>query len=777
MTSVPVTGRLKTAADKSLENTLAQLAYAKLSDRAPELFNYVKGFQLLDQSEDRTRATGMFGFDIAGKIMRVPIFYKDGQIFGTEIIMPEPKKFRPLSDQWVRELTASSPDNAGEKVPANKAPQIGTSLWQLATPPTKWAQAPADIGEFASAVSGHDSELPSVDFVKLASSDPVLASCVLDTANAYPQFREAVTRFYGGDAWDAIEAGKAAGLFAKKAVATPKLKGESKAKLVVIRSISIKSMKFPEGLSIGEKADLSAGNNVYRDNRGDDEVAEVVQRTAELATTNPGRTGLYELRMPGGGVVEAFVARIPLGFDENVKTRSDRSLAVRLSDGAAKLVHPSRMFAYVRPVAPGQYGLTKMRDKGKKIEKVTDLPDGQFILVFHDDSVSVPLSVIGSPQDGIAHVRACCGADDWEDGFDWSELRNRHNGEDNTAPNFPTSYDGQKWRRRHDRPRKNYDPKIVVVPHTASPVVSGSTMLVPSGTIAVPVKESYGIDAFDPRWDNSPGTFGTSFVPEVVVTKKASGEYTYIDPRKPKRVFSYETPSEIEADLVERVHLRPSVARDAVKSAQAGKPVRLPVKFSASLLTSLVDDPGPQVQIPFVRSEQSASPVPGLTYQFPASAESVATTGNPYQLYDRADPANSYLKALDASPGAGPANQGDMQPAVRAYGEGAKDLFGSSALAAIIKHTRVDTHVERLTQTMLSQIDWLGRTLAVIYANPEGYAERYGQSELGELTDRVRSMFESLGDLYLKLKEQDTSRDNSDDSAMIPDDDSQQASD
>jgi len=776
MTSAATIGRLKTAADKSLENTLAQLAYAKLSDRAPELFNYVKGFQLLDQSEDRTRAAGMFGFEIAGKTMRVPIFYKDGQIFGTEIIMPTPKQFRPLSDQWVRELTANLPDNAGEKVPANKAQQIGTSLWQLATPPTKWAQAPEDVGSFASAVSGPDAAMPSVDFVKLASSDPALAACAVATAAAYPQFKKAVADFYGQDAWDAIEAGKASGLFAKKAESAPKLKGENKAKLVVIRAISIKSMKFPEGLSIGEKADLSAGNNVYRDERDDKEVAEVVKQTPELATTNPGRTGLYELRMPGGGVTEAFVARLPIGFDENVRTRSDRSLAVRMSDGAAKLIHPSRMFAYVRPVAPGQYGLTKMRDKGKSVEKVSDLPDGPFVLVFHDDSVSVPMSV-SENKDGVAHVHTCCGADDWEDGFDWAELRNRHNGEDNTAPNFPTSYDGQKWRRRTDRPRRSYDHKVVVVPSTARPTVSGSTMLVPAGTVAVSVKESYGSDAFDPRWDHSPGSFGTDFTPELVVSKKASGEYSYIDPRSPKKEHRYETASEIEADLVERAHLRPADARAAVKAASVGKPSRLPVKFAASLLTSLVDDPGPTVQIPFVRSEQAASPVPGLTYQFPASAESVTTTGNPYQFYDRADPANSYLKALDASPGAGPANQGDMAPAVKAYGEGAKDLFGSSALAAIIKHTRVDTHVDQLTQVMLRQIDWLGRTLAVIYANPDGYAERYGQSELGELTDRVRSMFESMGDLYLKLKEQDTSRDNSDDSAMTPDDDVQQAND
>jgi hypothetical protein len=45
--------------EAEFERTFADLAHARLRDRAPGLLDYMVGFQLLDKSDDDTHAVGV----------------------------------------------------------------------------------------------------------------------------------------------------------------------------------------------------------------------------------------------------------------------------------------------------------------------------------------------------------------------------------------------------------------------------------------------------------------------------------------------------------------------------------------------------------------------------------------------------------------------------------------------------------------------------------------------------------------------------------------------
>ena len=68
------------ATDSNFERTFADLAYARLRDKAPSLLDYLVGFQLLDKNDDETRAIGVFGFKVGSEWVYAPVFFIYGEL-------------------------------------------------------------------------------------------------------------------------------------------------------------------------------------------------------------------------------------------------------------------------------------------------------------------------------------------------------------------------------------------------------------------------------------------------------------------------------------------------------------------------------------------------------------------------------------------------------------------------------------------------------------------------------------------------------------------------
>lgn len=795
---MPVLASRKTAADKSLEQAVANIAYTRLSDRAPKLFDYVVGFQLLDQSEDRRRAVGLFGFRVGEATFRVPIFYRDGQVFGTEIIMPDSKTFRPLSDNWVQYLVGRSADHPGRPVPSGRTGRAaGPNLWQLSSAPTKWAaENPVEAADFAAlrksagAVPAHTPRL-----LEAVAADRRVADRFSALMAEHPWFKQAVDRFYGADAAAKAVASappKGSEFLAKRADELPKPR---RLGMAVIRVTRIKVKEFKEGpgaaLSPPEKARLASGKNVYRDPRPDDAVSgydEVVVSDSYRLFNPSGATGAYRVSMPGGGTEECFVAGPPLVPGGGGQ---DCVVVVRLSDGAAETCHRTRVFA--TEILPDD-AWKSWAEKLPAADALKDLPkEDRFLFLTESGQVSAPLRLSGGGAAGEVHLAG--EVPHWSQGFSWAPRRNEL--EAGTPPWDPTGFRQPEPKGELNVTRRSYHPidshpapghggrRVVFVPRSAAPREVRDTLVVPAGTRVAKLKGSY--DDFDPSWTIQPPLglhkLAAPSGSRLVIEPRHGGRFRVEDPRLGGRATT-KVASDVEADLVESHGFRPAAAEAMLARAAKGR-VEFAVKYAAGNLAALgLMDEDYSGALPNV--SRAGGVIGGAGGMYPGAAGlEVSSPGygeqviqglaadrsatDPYSQYTSEDP----LAGLPV-PG-GMENGGDkaLATAHRAARDGGKDLFDSAALVTILKYTSLDSQLAKMLPATLSAIQWLGRTLAHAYWNSDSYAERYGKAEVAQLTDRLRGQFEELGDLYLLMREQRTG--GRDDAELRPDDEDDDA--
>ena len=104
-------------ADKSFEQTVADLAHDFLNDKAPTLMQSELGFQLLDKSDDDSKGVGVCVFKPNEILMFAPIFFLNGEVKGHELLyLPEQDMFVPLKEAWINELIGKKPALIGDSV-------------------------------------------------------------------------------------------------------------------------------------------------------------------------------------------------------------------------------------------------------------------------------------------------------------------------------------------------------------------------------------------------------------------------------------------------------------------------------------------------------------------------------------------------------------------------------------------------------------------------------------------------------------------------------------
>ena len=91
-----------TAATVSFESKFAQLADVHLAERVPSLQPYKIGFQIIDKTEDDTRAVGITAFVMDDLWMYVPVFFIEGKLKGSELLyLKQRDTFVPAMDNWI----------------------------------------------------------------------------------------------------------------------------------------------------------------------------------------------------------------------------------------------------------------------------------------------------------------------------------------------------------------------------------------------------------------------------------------------------------------------------------------------------------------------------------------------------------------------------------------------------------------------------------------------------------------------------------------------------
>lgn len=772
---------------QTFETALASIGRSVISSRAPVVSKYEIGFQVLDQDDDNTRAVGVFGYKIGGRLYYVPMFYRDGVTKGVEQLRdPKRKRTVPLTDNWVNKLTVEKGDDPPKLIDRSRISDTARpSLWQLKFSPTKWASAAPEADfdairrDLAPALTNGgtfaDAWTDAPDLMKLASEHPALMAGVDELVRLYPWYAEALDKYHGRAKVAAALEALAAIPPRPKRVKTASLMssfGEpSRPKVVVVRATRIVMSKVPHestDYTPSELADLGAGNNVYSDRRGDDEVS--VMETAwgdgpggGTSLSNPDYPGVQKVLGDDMKLHECAVLFALTAWT----SKPGRCLVVRVSDGAWCVTDRNAVWVLANEGVDLDAGVkwheslqaASSVTNGKRCAAVYLAPGKQL-------HASVPFT---SDENGYV-IDSCT----YTDRPYWARAGETHD---------------------HDPGREDhFNYKVRVVDGAGRMVVASNCLYLPGNDRTRLVALDYDKKKFRPANGDDPDRYlmpGIKAASEnahvLHMSLSRHGAYGVEDPRTAEKV-AFDKAADLEAYLVESHHLRPATARAFVTlcatAKQAHAVVRYPVKAAAGA------EPRQRLETNFPNApglEELRQEAPGGFDDDIAPSEgpqSVAMTVN--DLTEQPGTSDRYTNyPLDAGaqipiPGIG--NSGDAstqgpgggtgggsqgltaEEARRVAGaaqSGVKELFDTTSIAALVKRKRIDPVIDKITKACTSVMNALADGLCHLYWNSDDWADRFGQTELGPLEDQFRDHFEGLGDMSLGLEEKnvDSGRD------------------
>lgn len=106
---------MPTTVNTQFERSFATLAYAFVQEKAQKLMPYMIGFQVIQKSDDDTRAAGAFGFKIGDQWMYAPTFFINGDLKGYDLLyVKTPDLFIPCAENWINFILSHDPRTLGE---------------------------------------------------------------------------------------------------------------------------------------------------------------------------------------------------------------------------------------------------------------------------------------------------------------------------------------------------------------------------------------------------------------------------------------------------------------------------------------------------------------------------------------------------------------------------------------------------------------------------------------------------------------------------------------
>jgi hypothetical protein len=191
------------------------------------------------------------------------------------------------------------------------------------------------------------------------------------------------------------------------------------------------------------------------------------------------------------------------------------------------------------------------------------------------------------------------------------------------------------------------------------------------------------------------------------------------------------TENDAVAELVVTHGLREKAARDAVFLTRDRRKVEFRVKYAEGF---------PYAPYPDLEEAYGTDPLMG--------------SGYPVQMGE--GPQRIPVPGLESQP-PGPMEIEPSPYAARdiqeAASTGQREVLDATLLQHMLKSTRDDSLIDRYLGPLMRSLDAVGRLLFNFYWNGEKFSDRYGEEELPELEDSLRTTFESMGDLVLYLKQ------------------------
>lgn len=781
---------------QQIEKDFSNLAFTFLRDRAPSLLPYLVGFETVDQDPDGSRAIGIFGFSLGDRFLYVPAFFIANQIKGMDLLYSvDENMFYPLRESWINELVNRQSLNLGAGVQSDQKMRASfdrPNFEFVARPPLTGTGA-----KLASAVLNS-----SVDWWNGIRAD---IAARMDETKGDPGFQQAVAGAMATLTKQAVEQGKAADSMLRKWVfSTSGVEGakhlamcladpgfakaaatfydlddlliyeydaklQKQAATVTLEMVSVDNMCNAPAVAVDPKTRERIVRDSFAiiDKRPDDQKSELYTEDYLKRVSNPDQPGRYDLFLSGGMVADAYVIR-PQVYPGNL-SHGDRPLQVVVNPDSRTYFLADNQSMYVRNPIDEELVDERVSRSGQELyAKAVPVADaevgGKYVLIDDRCRGSLPFTVQSvirqSGTDLVLHVRWC------------------------TCPEFvrTKSYVGSQGigdkvrdmtlasssstRPSQYGPFADSPDHLVPTDKAGILTVSGTRLIVPTRTYKL-----FRLEEAKPGTCNDEQPFQPASFAEIgetmekisahrlTVEHAGAGEFNILlDGMLDRQAMSYKQAMvRLVGGYALPVEGAETMLKEAVEHIKARRFALLKqgqqVYFGPPPVQGVGYDPqiGAGVQDPQYALMRGKTQ--GLPRWEEAGAGSGINVANPTGGMPDGGQEPLPLPGGDQVPGANfPMPQDANALAQQAAGTGQQQVFDATTIGGLAQTYDTAASIDAMLPELMAAMDRLGRMLFLFYWRNEDFATRYGDQDLTDLEDQLRSVFKNYGDLVLKLK-------------------------
>ncbi len=743
---------MPTINDTALEKTFSDLAYAHLRDKAQGLLDYLVAFQMLKQEGDGQRAVGIFGFQIDKDFYYAPVFFLNGEIRGLDSLYSvKSDMFVPLTDGWINELINRQQQQLGEADMRSKT-ERGIRVPNY----TKLKVIPGGAGgasinlKLGSAGVDAMFDVPTYAVPSLVDHLGQLgwATQFKEAMAANPKLARAFEAFYSE--LDLVDA----------PVSIKRAEDEKSKPVTIVGSITDEGI---DRLTDEQRKTILEGGQVVIDDRPEVSKAQLYRSETKIQLQNPDKGGLYDVLWADGTVDLAIITW--------TNTTTNKVLVYRVSDGHHAELNVRMVYVLTR--YSDQEYMDWLDKNAVKADEVKPNQAGVFLSTEGQSTGGLCIKNVRRGLDDLlaADVRDCYYMEARRslDSSKWTRRGNNGNADPNMYHDLRIGGNGNhEFSNFGNRPSEDPNCRVTealigetggsVPRYTKSRVIVNNRRFwwLKLNSFSESVKdpnaifatETYELDkpkvilGLDDFGDYETVQTAFSKVAQELVVWKSSDDVLNV--KLAEQVYSG-SPRQTLSHLVLNVGLGEDDAREVIKVATVYE-----YKF---MLRPTVKSAGEMLQLPDETENDMGG---GFMSQFHPQQV-------PYRMQNVAQPANNrefYQYYSPFGQGGSEDQGGDTTGIVeKAEKSGQKEVFDAAALASLIKSHNPTDMVDRFLPTITAGMDRIGRMLFLIFWHFDKFEDRYGEQDLTQFIDDLRSVFEQLGDIVVFAKKRQLSGD------------------
>lgn len=739
-----------TGNDTEFENAFANIAQVYLRDKAPKLMPYQIGFQIVEKDPDANRGVGIAGFKAGDKLIYCPLFFLKGRLKGHEMMyLHDDNQFVPLNEAYLNDTLGKKPQMIGEGVnrsewrkntgPINMLPLAGHGYKYSSEQGVKiaeWAMPCAikiaNVVVEDNAWKGVDTGKTLLEVIKAAGAKGVEFLC--ETFLKYPKLGEYFDKTYGYDKLAAAIDGRSInnGVLGDRPEKAKVVKRSTRTStgsvlgkddplktgaLRILYRDKIASASFPDDLNDTERETLIDDDFLIQDHRDEGDTSLVYDVDERKSLGSPPESGIYEVFTKDGEFEKCVVVLDPISDIPEANS----VMVIPLDDKKRHfLAHSSRVLVKLPsgdkfPNKEYKEWIAKQSDISLGSSGMEDSWRRRFVLFTPDGKATAPFSLESDTSDGDRRyydVRY----HDWPD-FEAYSTQSPYGG------CHPCGSGGNLNR-------------IVM---TDRPI--GTLQERASGLYVPATAKMMRVDQADTtKW--APGDLNDL---RMAMTEKTAelkvvhhGSEVWVNDKNM-------TAKSAIVHLVARHGLREDMARTLIKEAElaSSKSRRCRIKYADFY------------------SQQNQQPS-GIAPSFPERPEGSSPFNRSYSRYG--DVQTEYHAPMEI-PFDQPYGENQfydygrqlleptMQVAMDAAETGQKEVFDTAMIGSLLKTVREDSMIDEHLPVLMKAMDAVARLMVSFYWHQDKFEERYGKSDMVELEDSLRNVFENIGDLILFLKQ------------------------